>query len=191
MVTKSNVSRANRSNAGGKSGGKAAAEPCACCGIAPGPNGQPLSVTFEQPDVVFQIEPELLQTWGADPFIAVKDVGFFIRVILPLRLSDGFAVDFGTWLEVHSDTFKEAWKAWNFPEYKDLVVEGYLANTIAPLGEFPFALTKAVVRAMDEVPYVDTSASPEIIEMLARTWPHAEILQPFADLLRQEAPPTA
>ena len=132
-MTKSNVSRTSRA----KSGGKASLQPCSCCGIAPDPMGRPLSVTFEQPDVIFEIHPELLDTWGEDPFLAIKGIGFFVRVVLPVRLTDGFAVDFGTWLEVHSEDFRQAWRTWNFPEYKDLVLEGYLGNEIAPWGSCP------------------------------------------------------
>jgi hypothetical protein len=183
-MTKPNVSRTSRA----KSGGRASLEPCSCCGIAPGPPGRPLSVTFEQPDVIFEIHPELLDTWGGDPFLAIKDIGFFVRVVLPVRLTDGFAVDFGTWLEVHSESFRQAWRTWNFPEYKDLVLEGYLGNEIAPWGELPHALVKAVVREMDKVPVVDSCGDPEIAKIIGEMWPHADVLTPYAELLRAEPP---
>ena len=102
-MTKSNVSRSSRA----KVGGKATLQPCACCGIAPGPGGRPLSITFEQPDVIDQIHPQLLETWGGDPFLAIKNVGFFLRVILPVKLTDGFAIDFGTWLEIDNGGFPD------------------------------------------------------------------------------------
>ena len=183
----SKVSRSRRS----KSGGQPAAQPCACCGIAPGVGGKPLSVTFEQPDVIFDIHPELLQTWGGDPFLVIKDVGFFVRVVLPIKLTDGFAVDFGTWLEVPADEFRTAWQTWNFPEYKDLVLEGYLANVIAPWPEFPHALAKATVRDLDEVPVIVSSSHPDVTAIMHLEWPHARILAPYADMLRPEPMPSA
>ena len=85
-MSKSNVSRASR----GKVGGKGSTEPCACCGIAADPRGRPFSIVFEQPDVVSQIEPELLDTWGSDPFLVIKNVDFFVRIILPDRCRNSF-----------------------------------------------------------------------------------------------------
>jgi hypothetical protein len=179
-MTRRNVSRSNPA----KAGGKAVGTPCACCGLAPDPAGKPLNVTFEQPDVLFHVEPELLQTWGGDPFLAVKDVGFFVRVLLPVRLTDGFAVDFGTWLEVDAEDFRLAWQTWNFPEYSDLAIEGYVANEIAPWGELPHALVKAAVRDPERVPYLASSDDPLIARILTETLPHAEVLAPYLDLLK-------
>lgn len=183
-MTKSNVSRSTRA----KTGGKALAQPCSCCGIAPDPNGRPLSVTFEQPDVVFDIEPELLDTWGGDPFLAIKSVGFFVRVILPVRLTDGYSVDFGTWLEVYNEDFRQAWQTWNFPEYKDLVLEGYIANKIEPWGKLPHALVKATVRDMQQVPFVASCDNPEIAKIIGDRWPHADVLKPYIEVLKSEPP---
>ena len=181
------VTRSRRSKAGGQPAGR----PCACCGIAPGVGGKPLSVTFEQPDVVNEVHPELLDTWGGDPFLAIKNVGFFVRVVLPIKLSDGFAVDFGTWLEVPSEDFRTAWQTWNVPEYKDLVLEGYLANVVAPWPEFPHALVKATVRDLDEVPVVTSSGNGDLMAVMMVEWPHARILAPYAEMLRAEPMPPA
>ena len=183
-MTKPNVSRSSRA----KAGGKAALEPCACCGISPDPRGRPFSITFEQPDVISQIEPELLDTWGGDPFLAIKNVGFFVRVILPVKLSDGFAIDFGTWLEVQNEDFRTAWRTWNAPEYADLTLEGCVANAILPWGEMPFKLVKAVVRDVEKVPYLVSSDEESISKILTRTWPHAEVLAPYAELLKSDPP---
>jgi hypothetical protein len=183
-MTKSNVSRTSRA----KVGGKATLEPCACCGIAPDPRGRPLSITFEQPDVIDQIHPALLDTWGGDPFLAIKGVGFFIRVILPIKLSDGFAIDFGTWLEVYNEDFRQLWQTWNFPEYKDFELEGYIGNAIAPFDEFPHVLVKATVRDPEQVPYVTSSDNEVFTKLLSDTWPHAMVLSPYADLLKSDPP---
>jgi hypothetical protein len=182
MVSRSNVSRAS----GGKLGGKASTEPCSCCGIAPDPRGRPFSIVFEQPDVLSQIEPELLDTWGSDPFLAIKNVGFFVRVILPVQLTDGFSVAFGTWLEVADDDFRTAWKTWNAPEYANLVMEGYVANEIEPWSPFPHALLRAVVRDVDQVPFLATSDDPLFTRILGATLPHADVLSHYAKLLKTD-----
>ena len=184
MVSKSNVSRAK----GSKVGGQASTEPCACCGIAADPHGRPFSIVFEQPDVISQIEPELLDTWGSDPFIAVKNVGFFVRVILPVQLSDGYSVAFGTWLEVDSDDFREAWKVWNAPEYTGLTMEGYVANEIAPWNQFPHALVRAIVRDAEQVPFLESSDDPLFTRILGDTLPHAEVLPYYAAMLKTDKP---
>ena len=183
-MSKSNVSRAS----GGKVGGKVSTEPCACCGIAPDPRGRPFSIVFEQPDVVAQIEPELLDTWGGDPFLVIKTVGFFVRVILPIQLTDGFSVEFGTWLEIRDEDFRVAWKVWNQPEYAELELEGYIANEIAPWSPFPHAMIRAAVRDVNQVPYLVSSDAPLFTQMLGEVAPHAEVLTPFASLLRSDLP---
>ncbi len=181
-MTKSNVSRASRA----KIGGKSAVEPCACCGIAADPQGRPFSITFGLPDVYFDIEEELRDTWGDDPFLAIKNVGFFLRVLLPVKLTDGFSVDFGTWLEIDAPDFRNAWQTWNFPEYADLVVEGYVANEIKPWNQFPHALVRAVVRDTAQVPYLDSCANQLTTKIIEDTWPHAEVLLPYAELLKTD-----
>jgi hypothetical protein len=183
-MTRSNVSGARKA----KTGGRPTTTPCACCGIAPDPSGKPFSITFERPDVYFEVPDELLDTWGDDPFLAIKDVGFFVRVLLPLKLDNGFAVNFGTWLECHAEDFRQAWQTWNFPEYKDLEFQGYIGNAVAPLGKFPHALVKVAVRQMEDVPYVTSSDNEFFDRLLNGIHPHAEILKPYADLLKSEPP---
>jgi hypothetical protein len=181
-MTKSNISRATRA----KTGGKTAVEPCAVCGIAPDPQARPFSITFGYPDVYFEIEEELLDTWGEDPFLAIKNVGFFLRVLLPVKLTDGYSALFGTWLEIDADDFRKAWNAWNFPEYADLVVEGYVANEIEPWKRLPHELVRAVVRDMAQVPYLASSANLLTTKIIEDTWPHDEVLAPYAELLKTD-----
>lgn len=183
-MTKANVSRSTRA----KIGGKASTVPCACCGITPDPQGRPFSITYDMPDVTFEIEPPLLDTWGEDPFLAIKNVGFFVRVLLPVQLTDGFSVAIGTWLEVDDEDFRKAWQTWNFPEYAELTVEGYVANKIAPWGAFPHALVRATVKDLDQVPHLTSSDDPKISKILGETWPHPEVLTPYEDLLKSNSP---
>ena len=184
MATK--VTRSRKS----KSGGQPALAPCACCGFAPGADGKPLSITFEQPDVYYDIPDELLDVWGQDPFIAIKTIGFFVRVIVPVRMDGGFAVNYGTWLEVDADDFRTAWQTWNMPEYKDLELEGYLANVLEPWGQFPHAAVKTTVRDVNEVPIVTSATDPEVQKFLETEWRHNWALPAYADTLKPETPET-
>jgi hypothetical protein len=150
-----------------------------------------IAITFAQPDIIYDIPEPLLDTWGGDPFLAIKNVGFFFRVVLPVNLTDGSTVDFGTWLEVHVEDFRTAWQTWNSAEYADLSVEGYVANAIAPWGEMPHALVRAAVVDVEEIPHLVSTASPIVTRILEETWPAEEVLAPYADLLSEEPAPDA
>jgi len=97
-------------------------------------------------------------------------------------------VDFGTWLEVSSEDFRTAWRTWNYPEYKDLVLEGYLANDISPWGKLPHVLVKATVRETSQVRYASSSDDELVTRILSETWPHADVLTPYAAVLLSEPP---
>ncbi len=149
--------------------------------------GQAIAITFAMPDVYHEIPPELLDTWGDDPFLAIKNVGFFLRVVLQVKLDDGSHVDFGTWLEIHSEDFRTAWQTWNFPEYKDLSVEGYVANAVEPWGRFPHALARATVRDVDEVPLLASCPDDKVQRIIEGVWSRDEVLAPYADVLGGES----
>jgi hypothetical protein len=183
-MSKSNVSRTSRA----KVGGKAPKEPCVTCGIAPDPQGRPFSITFTLPDVHYDIHPELLDTWGDDPFLAIKDVGFYLRVLLPVKLTDGYSVNFGTWLKIDPEVFHAAWNKWNFPEYKDFAFDGLLANRLEPWKPTLRTHVKAKVLDVAQVPFVVESPDPLGTRIITETWPHDEVLLPYADLLKETAP---
>jgi len=83
-----------------------------------------------------------------------------------VRLDDGSRVDFGTWLEIPDEDFRTAWQTWNFPEYADLAVEGYLANSIDPWGRFPHVLAKATIRDVDEVPVLTSCPDLDVMRII-------------------------
>src|SRR5512141_72699 len=114
----------------------------------------PIAITFDRPDVMSEIPEPLLETWGGDPFLAIKNVGFFLRVVLRVKLEDGGEVHFGTWLEVKDEEWRTAWQTWNFPEYADLVVNGFMGNVIEPWGQFPLLFVEARVRDVEEAPVI-------------------------------------
>jgi hypothetical protein len=137
---------------------------------------------------VYGDSPELLDTWGDDPFLVIKDTGFYLRVLLPAKLIDGFAIDFGTWLKVDPEVFSEAWKSWNFTEYKDFAFDGLLANRIEPWQSTLRTHVKARVLDFDKVPYVVESEDPLGTRIITETWPHPEVLACYAELLKSDPP---
>ncbi len=105
----------------------------------------------------------------------VPNVGGFVRVLLPVHLTDGYTVTFGTWLGVHPDDLNRAFKVWWEPEYEDLQLDGRLANALPTWGLLGAPAT-TVVQDNDATPYVVHSSDPILSRVLAEEWSHEEVL---------------
>ncbi|WP_433222830.1 hypothetical protein ACQP00_24530 [Dactylosporangium sp. CS-047395] len=105
----------------------------------------------------------------------IPGVGAFVRALLPVRLTGGHMVTFGVWLGVDPADLQTIAKVWFAPEYRDLVVAGYLANAVPPWGLLA-APVRAIVRDPDETPYCDSSSSVELDRVLHDEWPHDLVL---------------
>ena len=105
----------------------------------------------------------------------VPNVGPFVRCLLPVHLTDGYTVTFGVWIGVHPDDLQRAFGVWWEPDYRDLVLEGRLANSLPGWGVLAAPLT-AVVRDIDQAPYVSRSPDHLLEEVLSRDWPHEDVL---------------
>ena len=106
----------------------------------------------------------------------VDGVGAFVRVLLPIRLTAGHMLTFGLWLGVHPDDLGAAFEAWLLPEYKDLRLDGRLANRIPPWDLFGTPVV-ATVLDPDHTPTCTDSPDPTLRRVLTREWPH-EIVHP-------------
>ena len=146
--------------------------------------GRPLDehnrqVRFKRPDAVFAIPGDDLagRVWGDDPLLAVKDVGFFVRTLLPVKLTGGYTVTFGIWLTVESDVLYQAYQVWHASEYADLEISGEVANALPNWGEAVVGgRVSTEVRDPDQIPYVCGSDDPLILRILTDEWPHDEVL---------------
>lgn len=121
------------------------------------------------------------RTWGNDVLMMVKDLGAFIRVLVPIHLSGGYTVTFGAWLSVHPDELRRAYEIWFTPEYVELELDGVLANML-PLWEdqtYRRAL-RVTVRDPDEVPYAADSTDADLHQILTAEWPHEFVLSAVA-----------
>ena len=105
----------------------------------------------------------------------VPNFGAFIRCLLPVRLTGGFTVTFGVWLSVHPDDLQRAFSSWWEPEYRDLVLDGRLANEIPVWGLFGVH-AQARVQNENETPYVSYSRDSSLARVLSEQWSHDEIL---------------
>ncbi|MBW3665796.1 MAG: DUF2199 domain-containing protein, partial [Actinobacteria bacterium] len=99
--------------------------------------GSPLSdhdrnVRFGLPDPALEVaeEDRPERFWGNDVLMAVKDLGSFVRALLPVHLDDGTSLTFGLWLGVHPDDLHHLWRVWWEPEYADVSFTGYIANDL-------------------------------------------------------------
>ena len=115
----------------------------------------------------------------------IPSVGAFVRALLPVSLTGGYTVTFGVWVGVDPAELQRAFAVWWEPQYQDLALQGFLANSIPPWNLFgvPVSLT---VRDQDHVPYCSASPDQHLERVLRDQWPHAEILDalPHPDVSR-------
>lgn len=150
--------------------------------------GRPLDahdreIRFRLPEPVLRLprQERTPGTWMSedDPnravMMQVPEVGPFVRCLVPVQLTGGYAVTFGVWLSVHPDDLQHAFAVWWEPEYRQLELEGRLANEL-PLWGLLGAHARAHVRDENETPYVHHSADPLLAGVLSAAWPHEEVL---------------
>jgi hypothetical protein len=144
--------------------------------------GRPLDehnrhLRFALPDPVLSVPKAERQsrTWGNDVMMQVKEVGSFVRVLLPVRLSGGYTVTFGPWLSVHPDDLRHVWEVWWSAQYRGLKLGGYLANSIPPWGLLAAPCTAEVLNP-DHAPYLTDSAEKTLARVLREEWPHDPVL---------------
>jgi len=101
----------------------------------------------------------------------VPNVGPFVRALLPVRLTGGYKLTFGVWVLVHPEEFQRAFRVWWEPEYRDLVLEAWLANALPGWGLLSVPLV-ARVRDVEQTPYIDESTDDSLASVLADEWPH-------------------
>jgi len=96
--------------------------------------------------------------------VGAEGVGVFVRVMLPVRLTEGFQITYGTWLALlNRADFDRARRLWHSDEYSSLVLEGVLANAIEPWGPPLMTRARAAVRDVNQVPYVETIYEASIL----------------------------
>ncbi len=107
--------------------------------------------------------------------LQVPGVGPFVRAVLPVSLSGGFAVTFGVWLAVHPHDMQHAFAVWWEPEYRDLVLHGRLANAL-PVWGLLATPVRAVVGDPEQTPYCADSRDEQLSAVLSQQWPHDLVL---------------
>lgn len=156
------------------------ASSCSCCGDAL-TDERRIDIRFGLPDAVLDAPESPRRTLGADALLRVDEVGFFVRCLLPLRLSEDTELVLGTWLEVDEDTLRRAASVWyDEAAYPDLVVRGRLANAVQPWGAEALGL-EMTGRISDpgELPYLVEGHGPTAVRLLGEIWGRDHVLARF------------
>jgi hypothetical protein len=157
---------------------------CAMCGRSVSEHNR--HVRFSLPDPVLALaEREATPgTWMSHStaresvMMQIPNVGAFVRALLPVRLRGGDSVTFGLWLAIdpRENALVKLAELWaNDDKYRDLSVEGWLANAIPPWGMFAAPVT-ATVRDVQQTPYCTQSPDDTLQHVIADEWDHELVL---------------
>jgi len=105
----------------------------------------------------------------------VPSVGAFVRALLPVSLTGGYAVTYGVWVGIDPQELQRAFAVWFEPEYQDLRLDGLLANSIQPWGLLGAPVSLAV-RDPEHTPYCSDTTDLQLSRVLTEQWPHEDIL---------------
>ncbi len=140
-------------------------------------------VRFRLPDPVLSAadQERTLGTWMSDDdpaaavMMQVPGIGAFVRCVLPVRLTGGYTVTFGTWLAVRPEDLQKAFKIWWTPDYQSLVLDGYLANPL-PGWDCLGAAARGEVANPDATPVIVSSPDESLGHVLTAEWDHERVL---------------
>jgi hypothetical protein len=158
--------------------------PLVCSHCAQPVEDRDIHFRFKLPDPLLKIpKAEREQRVRGDgDIVGASGIGMFARVLLPVKLTGGYQITYGTWLGLMDETeFDRARALWHAPEYSSLVLMGVLANAIEPWGDPLMTRARVAVRGPNEVPYVDAVQDESMAEVLTATWPRSWVLSAIPD----------
>jgi hypothetical protein len=161
-----------------------AATTCPTCGRPLDEHDRHVRLILPDPVLRVPAEERAARTWGADPLLQVDGIGAFVRVLLPIALSGGYSLTYGTWLAINPAELTSVWERWSTDAYRDLRLDGFLANAIPPWGEKVLG-SPATASILDpnQFPYIVGSQSTSLDRVLSDVWPHEEILSAVESVL--------
>ncbi|MDX2295908.1 MULTISPECIES: DUF2199 domain-containing protein [Streptomyces] len=153
---------------------------CSCCGDAL-VDERRIDVRFGLPDVAFELPEEARRSPGPSALLALDGGGFFVRCLLPVRLTGETELVLGAWVEVDETTFRRAADVWDDAAgYAELVVRGRLANAVRPWGEEVLgAEFTGRIRDVEELPYLVEGHGPAAVRLLGDVWDRDHVLARF------------
>jgi hypothetical protein len=145
---------------------------CSCCGHELDEYDR--HVRFRLPDVIAAL-PDAERTPGVglsnpDPvradFLESAEHGCFVRSLLRLPLTGGYALTFGVWIEVTPETAQQIGRLWSSDLYFTLRFDGRLANELPVVGAAGAPVTAAAPVPADGIPHVTASPEPRLAHAL-------------------------
>jgi hypothetical protein len=116
---------------------------------------------------------------GADATSSVMmqldGVGAFVRALLPVKLTGGYTITYGVWVDIQPSELRSVFDTWWTPAYKDLKLTGRLANSIEPWGLLGAPVRLEVLDA-DSTPYCLASTDARLNRVLDSEWDHELVL---------------
>jgi hypothetical protein len=146
--------------------------------------GEPeVQARIDLPDVLWQLPRERLegQLWRVDGLCQMAGVGAFAQCLLPVRLTGGTRVTFGTWLSIPEEQFAPVRRVWGTPEADGLHLSGALANAVRPWGAALLdAPATAEVPAGGRLPFLTGTRHPLLARLLTEVWDRDPVLSELA-----------
>lgn len=116
---------------------------------------------------------------GTDPdssvMMQVNGVGAFVRALLPVRLTGGYAIAYGVWIGIDPNKLQHVLDTWWSPAYRDLVLDGRLANRIEPW-DLLGAPVRLGVLDEDSTPFCVDSHDDRLRGVMSDEWDHELVL---------------
>lgn len=162
---------------------------CPSCGRTLEAHDQHVRFGLPDPVLAIPVDERAGRTWETEVMMQVEGLGAFVRALLPVRLEGGHMLTFGLWLGVAPADMHRALEQWWSPSYKDLVLDGFIANEVWPWGILAKP-ARAVVRDPDATPYIDSSTDHEMQHVITDTWPHQFVMDALPESLRGDPRPT-
>ena len=154
---------------------------CPTCGRALDEHNRDIRFGVPEPVLSIPKEERAALTWGNDVLMAVKGIGGFVRILVPVKLTGGYTVTYGAWLSVDSPSLQRAWELWTDEGYKDLKLNGVLANMLPVWEDETFIKPiEAAVINVEHVPYAIASSDEFMSRVLNEEWPHEVVLAAIA-----------
>ena len=155
------------------------------CGMCGGPvDAHDRQIRFRLPEPVLDSpgQERVPGAWlshespEASVMMQVPGVGPFVRALLVVRLTGGYAVTYGVWVGVHPSDLQRVFRVWWAPEYENLRLDGALANSVPPRGLLAAPVSLAV-KDPDHMPYCVSSPHPMLSRVLGEERPHNDVLE--------------
>lgn len=155
---------------------------CACCGRPLSRYDRDVRLKLPEPVLAVPDDEREARTWGNDVLMSVREVGDFVRILIPVHIEGGTRLTFGAWLAVAQADLYRAYEVWWEPEYEGLELDGVLANRLPPWeADVLGATVRARVLHWDEVPYATSSDDPLMRRVLTEVWKHEELARGMPD----------